>query len=52
MRNIIKGAAMLKYGIPKATPHADVKKLLRDKSVVGPSEWFQAMLTQAQRPAQ
>jgi hypothetical protein len=37
---------MLKYGIPKATPHADVKKLLRDKSVVGPSEWFQAMLTQ------
>lgn len=46
MRNIIKAAAMHKYGIPKATPSAEFRKLLRDRAVVNPAEWFQAMLTQ------
>ncbi|MFC9995418.1 ADP-ribosyltransferase domain-containing protein [Nocardia sp. NPDC127526] len=46
IRCIIKAAAMWKYGIPKKTPIADIRKLLREQDAVQPPEWFQAMLTQ------
>ncbi|MER7751959.1 ADP-ribosyltransferase domain-containing protein [Kitasatospora sp. NPDC097643] len=46
IRCIIKAAAMWKYGIPKKTPIADIRALLREKDAVQPPEWFQAMLTQ------
>ncbi|MFE9724699.1 ADP-ribosyltransferase domain-containing protein [Streptomyces sp. NPDC005794] len=46
IRCIIKAAAMWKYGIPKKTPIADVRALLKEKDAVQPPEWFQAMLTQ------
>ncbi|MGW4501828.1 ADP-ribosyltransferase domain-containing protein [Micromonospora sp. NPDC004336] len=46
IRCIIKAAAMWKYGIPKKTPIADIRALLREHDTVQPPEWFQAMLTQ------
>ncbi|GAA2404757.1 hypothetical protein GCM10010191_10610 [Actinomadura vinacea] len=46
IRCIIKAAAMWKYGIPKKTPIADIRKLLKENDTVQPPEWFQAMLTQ------
>ncbi|MQY12303.1 Uracil-DNA glycosylase [Streptomyces sp. RB5] len=46
IRCIIKAAAMWKYGIPKKTPVADIRKLLAERETVQPPEWFQAMLTQ------
>lgn len=46
IRCIIKAAAMWKYGIPKKTPIADIRALLREQDAVQPPEWFQAMLTQ------
>ncbi|WP_330349895.1 ADP-ribosyltransferase domain-containing protein [Streptomyces sp. NBC_00582] len=46
IRCLIKAAAMWKYGIPKKTPIADVRALLRKQDTVQPPEWFQAMLTQ------
>ncbi|WP_067476777.1 ADP-ribosyltransferase domain-containing protein [Nocardia amamiensis] len=46
VRCIIKAAAMWKYGIPKKTPIADIRALLREQGTVQPPEWFQAMLTQ------
>ncbi|MFF5229190.1 ADP-ribosyltransferase domain-containing protein [Dactylosporangium sp. NPDC000521] len=46
IRCIIKAAAMWKHGIPKKTPIADIRKLLRQHDTVQPPEWFQAMLTQ------
>ncbi|MFG2291892.1 ADP-ribosyltransferase domain-containing protein [Streptomyces sp. NPDC048603] len=46
IRCIIKAAAMWKYGIPKKTPIADLRKLLKEQDAVQPPEWFQAMLTQ------
>ncbi|MFG2428612.1 ADP-ribosyltransferase domain-containing protein [Streptomyces sp. NPDC048590] len=46
MRCVIKAAAMWKYGIPKKTPIADLRKLLKEQDTVQPPEWFQAMLTQ------
>jgi uracil DNA glycosylase len=46
IRCIIKAAAMWKYRIPKATPIADVRALLKKQNTVRPPEWFQAMLTQ------
>ncbi|MGW4891978.1 ADP-ribosyltransferase domain-containing protein [Kitasatospora sp. NPDC004240] len=46
IRCIIKAAAMWKYGIPKKTPIADIRALLRKHDTVQPPEWFQAMLTQ------
>ncbi|MET9591061.1 ADP-ribosyltransferase domain-containing protein [Streptomyces sp. NPDC006516] len=46
IRCIIKAAAMWKYGIPKKTPIADVRALLKEQDTVQPPEWFQAMLTQ------
>ncbi|WP_283138852.1 ADP-ribosyltransferase domain-containing protein [Rhizohabitans arisaemae] len=46
IRCIIKAAAMWKHGIPKKTPIADIRKLLKEHETVQPPEWFQAMLTQ------
>ncbi|GAA3272286.1 hypothetical protein GCM10020218_015650 [Dactylosporangium vinaceum] len=46
IRCIIKAAAMWKYGIPKKTPIADIRKLLKDRETVPPPEWFSSMLTQ------
>ncbi len=46
IRCLIKAAAMWKYGIPKKTPIADVRALLKKQDTVLPPEWFQAMLTQ------
>ncbi|BCJ45073.1 hypothetical protein GCM10010168_68730 [Actinoplanes ianthinogenes] len=46
IRCIIKAAAMWKYGIPKKTPIADIRALLKKHDTVQPPEWFQAMLTQ------
>ncbi|MEE1800961.1 ADP-ribosyltransferase domain-containing protein [Streptomyces sp. JV176] len=46
VRCIIKAAAMWKYGIPKKTPIADIRALLKKQDTVQPPEWFQAMLTQ------
>ena len=46
IRCIIKAAAMWKYKIPKATPIADIRALLKKNETVQPPEWFQAMLTQ------
>mmetsp|Transcript_61101 Transcript_61101/g.177130 ORF Transcript_61101/g.177130 Transcript_61101/m.177130 type:complete len:706 (-) Transcript_61101:161-2278(-) len=46
MRCIIKAAAMHKYKVSKATTTAELRALMKEKSVVGPSEWFQAMLSQ------
>lgn len=46
IRCIIKAAAMWKHGIPKKTPIADIRALLRKHDTVQPPEWFQAMLTQ------
>ncbi|MFC9898378.1 ADP-ribosyltransferase domain-containing protein [Nocardia sp. NPDC127579] len=46
VRCLIKAAAMWKYGIPKKTPIADIRKLLAEQDTVQPPEWFQAMLTQ------
>ncbi|MDI9889464.1 ADP-ribosyltransferase domain-containing protein [Streptomyces sp. HNM0645] len=46
IRCLIKAAAMWKYGIPKKTPIADVRALLKKHDTVQPPEWFQAMLTQ------
>ncbi|WP_043622666.1 ADP-ribosyltransferase domain-containing protein [Nonomuraea candida] len=46
IRCIIKAAAMWKHGIPKKTPIADLRALLKEHDTVQPPEWFQAMLTQ------
>jgi uracil DNA glycosylase len=46
IRCIIKAAAMWKYGIPKKTPIAEIRALLKEHDTVQPPEWFQAMLTQ------
>jgi uracil DNA glycosylase len=46
IRCIIKAAAMWKHGIPKKTPIADIRALLKQHDTVQPPEWFQAMLTQ------
>ncbi|MDK9498866.1 ADP-ribosyltransferase domain-containing protein [Streptomyces katrae] len=46
IRCIIKAAAMWKHGIPKKTPIADIRALLKERDTVQPPEWFQAMLTQ------
>ncbi|MFG2907322.1 ADP-ribosyltransferase domain-containing protein [Kitasatospora sp. NPDC048286] len=46
IRCLIKAAAMWKYGIPKKTPIADIRALLKKRETVQPPEWFQAMLTQ------
>jgi uracil DNA glycosylase len=46
IRCIIKAAAMWKHKIPKATPIADIRALLKKHDTVQPPEWFQAMLTQ------
>ncbi|MFE4971976.1 ADP-ribosyltransferase domain-containing protein [Kitasatospora sp. NPDC056651] len=46
IRCLIKAAAMWKYGIPKKTPIADIRALLKKEETVQPPEWFQAMLTQ------
>ncbi|WP_067184722.1 ADP-ribosyltransferase domain-containing protein [Microtetraspora niveoalba] len=46
IRCIIKAAAMWKHGIPKKTPIADIRALLKKHDTVQPPEWFQAMLTQ------
>ncbi|MFG3310261.1 ADP-ribosyltransferase domain-containing protein [Streptomyces wuyuanensis] len=46
IRCLIKAAAMWKYGIPRKTPIADIRALLRKHDTVQPPEWFQAMLTQ------
>ncbi|WP_405979961.1 ADP-ribosyltransferase domain-containing protein [Streptomyces sp. NBC_00158] len=37
---------MWKHGIPKKTPIADIRALLKERDTVQPPEWFQAMLTQ------
>ncbi|GAA4250644.1 ADP-ribosyltransferase domain-containing protein [Dactylosporangium darangshiense] len=46
IRCIIKAAAMWKYGIPKKTPIADIRALLKQHDTVQPPEWFSSMLTQ------
>jgi len=46
MRCIIKAAAMSKYGVPFETKTPELRALLKEKSIVPPVEWFQAMLTQ------
>ncbi len=46
IRCIIKAAAMWKHGIPKKTPIAQIRALLKTHDTVQPPEWFQAMLTQ------
>ncbi|WP_344897214.1 ADP-ribosyltransferase domain-containing protein [Nonomuraea antimicrobica] len=46
IRCIIKAAAMWKHGIPKKTPIATIRALLKEHDTVQPPEWFQAMLTQ------
>ncbi|MDY3557775.1 ADP-ribosyltransferase domain-containing protein [Gemmata sp. JC673] len=46
IRCIIKAAAMWKHKIPKATPIADIRALLKKHDTVQPPGWFQAMLTQ------
>ncbi|MFI6741469.1 ADP-ribosyltransferase domain-containing protein [Nonomuraea sp. NPDC050451] len=46
IRCIIKAAAMWKHGIPKKTPIANIRALLKQHDTVQPPEWFQAMLTQ------
>nr|BFE65747.1 hypothetical protein GCM10020063_102730 [Dactylosporangium thailandense] len=46
IRCIIKAAAMWKYGIPKKTPIADIRALLKAHDTVQPPEWFSSMLTQ------
>ncbi|MEV0149290.1 MULTISPECIES: ADP-ribosyltransferase domain-containing protein [unclassified Nonomuraea] len=46
IRCIIKAAAMWKHGIPKKTPIAAIRALLKEHDTVQPPEWFQAMLTQ------
>src|SRR5215204_6525363 len=46
IRCIIKAAAMWKYKVPKSTPIADMRQLLKEKDTVQPPEWFQATLTQ------
>jgi len=46
MRCIIKAAAMNKYKVAKNTSTAELRALMKKNSVVGPAEWFQAMLTQ------
>jgi uracil DNA glycosylase len=46
IRCIIKAAAMWKHGIPKKTPIANIRALLKEHDTVQPPEWFQAMLTQ------
>jgi hypothetical protein len=43
---MIKAAAMNKYGVQKATTTQELRDLMKSKGVVGPAEWFQAMLTQ------
>ncbi|KAJ9457564.1 Uracil-DNA glycosylase [Diplonema papillatum] len=46
MRCIIKAACMTKYGTPNVFPIASMRKLLHEKNVVSPREWFQAALLQ------
>lgn len=46
MRCIIKAAAMDKYHKPKSMTMPELRDLLKANNIVGPSEWFQAMLTQ------
>eukprot|EP01064_Diplonema_japonicum_P038026 TRINITY_DN9092_c0_g1_i1.p1 TRINITY_DN9092_c0_g1~~TRINITY_DN9092_c0_g1_i1.p1 ORF type:complete len:558 (+),score=146.80 TRINITY_DN9092_c0_g1_i1:37-1710(+) len=46
MRCIIKAACMSKFNAPKVTPVAELRKILKANQIVGPAEWFQAMLTQ------
>jgi len=46
MRCIIKAAAMQKFGIKKETKMPDLRKLLKSEGIIGPAEWFQAMLAQ------
>ncbi|EGD79912.1 uracil-DNA glycosylase [Salpingoeca rosetta] len=46
MRCIMKTACIWKYGIPKATPVAEIRKILKKNKIVNPHGWFQAMLSQ------
>eukprot|EP00434_Breviolum_minutum_P035372 symbB.v1.2.031309.t1/scaffold3621.1/size53154/4 len=46
MRCIMKAALMSKFKIQKSTKVIEMRKLLKSKSIVGPGEWFQAILTQ------
>jgi acetoin utilization deacetylase AcuC-like enzyme/uracil DNA glycosylase len=46
IRCIIKAASIWKHGIKKATPIAEIRRLLAEHKTVQPPEWFQAMLTQ------
>jgi len=46
MRCLIKAAAMSKFKIAKATKVPDLRKLLAKEGIVGPPEWFQAILAQ------
>jgi uracil DNA glycosylase len=46
IRCIIKAACIHEHKIDKATSTADVRRLLTEHAVVGPPEWFHAMLAQ------
>lgn len=46
MRCIIKAACIWKYEIDPKTRVGDIRKLLSQKDIVPPPEWFQAILTQ------
>ncbi len=46
MRCIIKAASVWKYGIDRKTRVGDLRKLLAEKDVVAPPQWFQAILAQ------
>ncbi|CAJ1437134.1 unnamed protein product, partial [Effrenium voratum] len=46
MRCIMKAALMSKFKIPKTTKVPELRKLLHSNGVVGPAEWFQAILSQ------
>lgn len=46
MRCIIKAAAMAKHGIVRETAIPELRQLLKEKNVVAPPTWFQAMLAQ------
>lgn len=46
LRCIIKAAAMAQHGVAATASVDELRKLLREKDIVSPPEWFQAMLAQ------
>ncbi|KAI0559963.1 Uracil-DNA glycosylase family 1 [Gracilaria domingensis] len=46
MRNILKAAAVTKFGMKRDSNLTELRTLIRDKRVASPPQWFQSMIAQ------